>query len=196
MKILCFGDSNTYGYDPRSYLGSRYGEGIRWPGLLGALPGVEVYERGENGRCIPHRDYQLKNAGREIEACGIVDIILIMLGGNDLLSEPDYFAEDVAERMEEFLLHLKGLSCVSGTKILLVPPVPMIRGQWVTEQRLIDESARLPELYRELAAAFETDYMPPPEGPGILDFDGVHLTSAGHRSFFEKLKSHLEKYEQ
>ena len=24
MKILCFGDSNTYGYDPRGYFGGRY----------------------------------------------------------------------------------------------------------------------------------------------------------------------------
>ena len=30
MKLLCFGDSNTYGYDPRSYLGDRYPSSIRW----------------------------------------------------------------------------------------------------------------------------------------------------------------------
>ena len=24
MKVICFGDSNTYGYDPRGYLGGRY----------------------------------------------------------------------------------------------------------------------------------------------------------------------------
>ena len=34
MRLLCFGDSNTYGYDPRSYLGGRYGETVRWPCLL------------------------------------------------------------------------------------------------------------------------------------------------------------------
>ena len=34
MRVLCFGDSNTYGYDPRSYLGGRYDAGSRWMDLL------------------------------------------------------------------------------------------------------------------------------------------------------------------
>ena len=34
MRILCFGDSNTYGYDPRGFFGDRYGAGDRWVDLL------------------------------------------------------------------------------------------------------------------------------------------------------------------
>ena len=34
MNIICFGDSNTYGYDPRSYLGGRYDAGSRWVDIL------------------------------------------------------------------------------------------------------------------------------------------------------------------
>ena len=34
MKILCFGDSNTYGYDPRSYFGGQYPARHRWVDLL------------------------------------------------------------------------------------------------------------------------------------------------------------------
>ena len=34
MKILCFGASNTYGYDPRSYFGSQYPAQYRWVDLL------------------------------------------------------------------------------------------------------------------------------------------------------------------
>ena len=29
QKILCYGDSNTYGYDPRAYLGGRYPKAVR-----------------------------------------------------------------------------------------------------------------------------------------------------------------------
>lgn len=36
MKILCIGDSNTYGYDPRSFFGDRYPEDVRWTDNLGA----------------------------------------------------------------------------------------------------------------------------------------------------------------
>lgn len=54
MTLICFGDSNTWGYDARSYLGGRYDEGTRWPCLLSSALGAEVRELGENGRCVPH----------------------------------------------------------------------------------------------------------------------------------------------
>ena len=34
MNVICFGDSNTYGYDPRSYLGGRYDPDSRWVDIL------------------------------------------------------------------------------------------------------------------------------------------------------------------
>ena len=34
MNVICFGDSNTYGYDPRSYLGGRYDTDSRWVDIL------------------------------------------------------------------------------------------------------------------------------------------------------------------
>ena len=51
-RLLCYGDSNTYGYDPRSYLGGRYPKTVRWTGLLDA-EGWKVINKGENGRSIP-----------------------------------------------------------------------------------------------------------------------------------------------
>ena len=34
MNVICFGDSNTYGYDPRGYFGGRYGADCRWVDIL------------------------------------------------------------------------------------------------------------------------------------------------------------------
>src|SRR5699024_1386873 len=42
MRIICFGDSNTWGYDPRSYIGEQYPRNVRWQGRLAALPGLDV----------------------------------------------------------------------------------------------------------------------------------------------------------
>lgn len=190
MKILCFGDSNTYGWDPRSCLGGRYDEHTRWPGLLAAEAGLEVVECGENGRCIPHREYQLRNAARELTRHGKVDIIIIMLGGNDLLTEPDFCAEDVAERMEDFLLYLRTLPELVGTRLTLVAPPPMAPGEWTAEPRLLSESARLPGQYRELAGRVGADWLEAPEGPGVLDYDGVHLTARGHRELYEAVRKY------
>ena len=51
MRILCFGDSNTYGYDPRSYFGEPYSE--PWPEVFSKKSGYQVFNAGQNGREIP-----------------------------------------------------------------------------------------------------------------------------------------------
>lgn len=50
MRIFCFGDFNTYGYDARSMLGERLGGNERWPEILGKLSGWEVVNEGMNGQ--------------------------------------------------------------------------------------------------------------------------------------------------
>ena len=48
-KILCYGDSNTFGYNPKD--GSRFGEKIRFSGILKEkLKNFEIIEKGLNNR--------------------------------------------------------------------------------------------------------------------------------------------------
>ena len=53
--ILCYGDSNTYGYNPVT--GGRWPEDIRWTGRLQQLLGDEykVIEEGCNGRTTMYK---------------------------------------------------------------------------------------------------------------------------------------------
>ena len=53
MKIICYGDSNTYGYDGDTVIGGRFPETERWPELLGQMLGCEVFNCGLNGRRVP-----------------------------------------------------------------------------------------------------------------------------------------------
>ena len=39
--IICYGDSNTYGYDPQSLTGGRYPENICWTGILQEKTGAK-----------------------------------------------------------------------------------------------------------------------------------------------------------
>ena len=52
-EILCFGDSNTYGYIPGHYekAPARYPWGIRWTSLLNEKLGKEDYRVIEEGLC-------------------------------------------------------------------------------------------------------------------------------------------------
>lgn len=46
MQVVCFGDSNTYGYDPRSRVGGRYAKNSRWMDLLAAKTGWDILPLG------------------------------------------------------------------------------------------------------------------------------------------------------
>lgn len=95
-KILCFGDSNTWGSIPRwKDLGvpsERYDRETRWPGRLASLLGedYEVIEEGLGGRTtiydFPGENW--RNGLPYLEPClrshRPLDLVIILLGSNDL----------------------------------------------------------------------------------------------------------------
>ena len=172
MTILCYGDSNTFGFDPRSYLGGRYHADSRWVDLLAVETGWEVRNNGMNGREIPRRAPVFSASA---------DLLVIMLGINDILQGCS--AMETAIRMENFLA---GLEC-SKEKVLLIAPPPLVQGEWVTEQRLMDESAKLAEEYRVLAGRRGIRFLDAGEWEIPMAFDGVHFTEEGNRRFAHEL---------
>lgn len=178
MTLLCFGDSNTYGYDPRSFPGDRYPADVRWTGLLAKATGWRVLEAGQNGREIPCRQRELDQLRR---LPGPLDAITVMLGSNDLLQHPGFTAHDVAERMGVCLDCL--LEQHRPEAVVLVAPPPMARGAWVTEDRLLTESAKLAACYKDLAWRLGVRFADAGAWGVELLFDGVHFSEAGHRAF-------------
>ena len=186
MRVICYGDSNTYGYDPRSYLGDRYPADGRWVDLLAEKTGWEVKNAGENGREIPRRESELLRVQRMLSACD-ADLLIVMLGGNDLLQGNS--VDVVVKRMERFLEQID----LDRAKILLLAPPPMQRGEWVTEQSLIDASVQLAERYRLLAEKMGIRFVDAGAWQIPMAFDGVHFTEAGNRIVAEELLKELTK---
>lgn len=89
-RVLCFGDSNTWGYIPAS--GKRHPVGIRWTTLLQEKLGsdFEVIEEGLNSRTTDMNDP--KHVGKNglaylrpcLETHDPIDLIILMLGTNDM----------------------------------------------------------------------------------------------------------------
>ena len=181
MRILCFGDSNTYGYDPRGFFGDRYGAEDRWVDLLAKQTGHEVINAGANGREIPRNPYVLRLLAEHAP----VDIFLVMLGTNDLLQGAS--AKEAAARMEAFLNQL----LPHCKHILLVAPPPMKRGAWVPTDKLMAESIQLAEEYRLLAQKLNIPFVDTRHWNLELTFDGVHLTESGHHVFANQLIEYL-----
>ena len=168
MKILCYGDSNTLGFDPRSFFGDLYER--PWPVILSEHPALQVRIDAACGREIPK--------GR-IAFPPDAELLILMLGTNALLQGAD--AEEINRRMDLFL------STVSGPEVLLLAPPPLRRGEWVSDEILIARSFRLAEEYRLLARKMDIRFLDSGEWNIPLVFDGVHFTEEGHRRFAENL---------
>ena len=189
MRMLCYGDSNTYGYDPRGFYGDRYPKEGRWVDILAQRTGWEIRNEGQNGREIPSRPFQYQRAW-ELLTQSSPDIFAIMLGTNDLLR--GYSAVETCSRIETFLRYLQP-GC---GQLLLIAPPSMKRGAWVTEENLIAESARLTEAYQALSQKLGIAFADAGQWNVDLAFDGVHFTEEGHRAFAEGLYAYLTKWKK
>ena len=183
MRIFCYGDSDTYGHDPRSPLGQPYPPSVRWTDRLAAATGWTVVNAGLNGREIPHTPEQLNGAAALFASAFPFDLATVFLGSNDLFQGCS--AQETAARMERFL------DRIAAYPVVLLSPIPMTSGTWVTETRLVTESARLPELYAALARQRGLPFVNPGTWGIEMAFDGAHYTAAGHRTFAAKIQEAL-----
>ena len=177
MNIICFGDSNTYGYDPRGYFGGRYDGDSRWVDILASETGWTVSNMGENGREIPSAAPVLPED---------TDLLIIMLGTNDLLQGRS--PEQAAEKLNRFL---SGIS-LDRNKILLIAPPPVQLGAWVPNQQLIDDSRTFAQLCQTLAEHLGICFADAGKWDIPLAYDGVHFTEQGHRAFAAELLEELK----
>ena len=176
MKVICFGDSNTYGYDPRGYFGGRYAADCRWVDILAAETGWTVCNMGQNGREIPSAAPAFPDD---------TDLLIVMLGTNDLLQGRS--PEQAAERLERFL---SGIS-LKRDKILLIAPPPVALGEWVPGPQLIDDSHAFAPLYQALAERMGIRFADAGKWDISLTYDGVHFTEQGHKAFAAGLLEEL-----
>ena len=181
MKILCFGDSNTYGYDPRSCFGGRYPAQYRWVDLLAEKLGCMAVNAGENGREIPGREEEFQRFDQMLIREQPPNLLLVMLGVNDLLQGNS--AEEVAKRMNVFLTRIP----LKQTQIVLIGPPRMRPGTWVTEERLLTACIHLNTAYRTVARKLGIRFIDAANWEIEVTFDGVHYSEKGHQAFAEHL---------
>ena len=177
MNVICFGDSNTYGYDPRSYLGDRYDVDSRWVDILAGETGWSICNMGQNDREIP-------SAAPAFPAD--TDLLIVMLGTNDLLQNRS--PEHAVDRLEGFLSGIP----LDRRKILLIAPLPVKRGAWVPDQQLIDDSHAFAQLCQTLAEQLGIHFADAGKWDIRLAYDGVHFTEQGHRAFAARLLEELK----
>ena len=206
-SILCYGDSNTYGL--RSDLVSRYPRNVRWTGILQEKLGSEYYiiEEGLGGRTTvwddPVEDY--KNGKKYLLPCldshKPLDLVVIMLGTNDLKSRFSVTPFDIGVSMENLVKTV--LKSDSGVdfeppKILLVTPVPIhsVNRPMDLDQMIPDmenRSKALSNYYEDIAKRYDLAYLDPAGKVEVNEIDGIHYTEKGHAQIAELMEKKIKE---
>lgn len=191
-KVVLYGDSNTYGYDPRGIFDRRYPKDDRWPDLLSKNPAWDIRAYGLNGRTIPRNNAEFAYLDQILMNTAPFDLFVIMLGSNDLLymMEPDIsFVSACADRMLTYLL---GRSCIrgDGSKLLLLAPPPFqIRDSYSAVHNQV--SLSFADTYRRLSEAYHTHFADVGQWNIEISYDGVHFTENGHHTFAKEMDQML-----
>ena len=184
-RILCLGDSNTYGFDPRDPLEKRYPPACRWTNILEELTGAQVVNMGQNGRTIPWRRQEVELTLGAIGKKLPLDLLIVMLGSNDALLMDEPRAEKIAGCMDAFLEKLR--ERFPELPLLLISPP-------LAEDLPFDGEifARLAPCYRAVARRHGARFASAAAWPLPMSSDGVHFSEEAHRIFAEKLCALLE----
>ncbi len=194
-RIVCFGDSLTWGYDPENRI--RFSRDIRWPMVMQKIlgDGYTVIEEGQNGRTIATDDPAegekngLKYIGPCLESHTPFDLLIIMLGINDCKRKFAYSSMDIAGEMQILLEKVQAYNhfrCKDAFKVLLVSPPPVseaIRDSWLGDsfgfENAVKVSKELADWYKSLAGMYGCEYLDATEYVKASEVDGVHLDAEG-----------------
>jgi lysophospholipase L1-like esterase len=197
-RILCYGDSNTWGYVPLS--GARFSRTERWTGLLAQDlgSGFHVIEEGLNGRTTawsePYRRGRngLKMLLPILESHMPLDLVILMLGTNDMKHHYNCSAYESARGILSLiqLIQNSAIGPQGGIpEILVVVPPKMGTLSEKMDSHFeggVDKSASLPQAYAQVCSEagchiFDSNKVV------TVGADGVHLDSKGHEILAREL---------
>ena len=184
FRILCFGDSNTYGFDPRFGAADRLEKHERWTGRLDSMPEFEIYNEGMNGREIPHSTWDFDNFSQILQRYQRVDLTVLMLGSNDLFHIPHVEAKDLVERWRRVFAKVPELS---GRRILfLAPPAVHFDGN-ERDRQSTKASLEMGKAYKAFAKEYGLAFADTNDWGITMQYDGVHFSAKGHEMFTKKI---------
>lgn len=209
MRILCYGDSNTWGHNPVD--GKRFSEKVRWPKLLQEKLGSE-YEIIEDGLCgrtaafiddvKPFR-YGLGMLEGVLETHLPVDMIIIMLGTNDLKSNFSPNGVAISNGIKKMIQTIKTVYTFSKyekePEILIISPIYL--GESIEKiDRSFEQfgneglvlSKRLAKYYKQVADNFGCIFMDASQYAKASEIDCIHMDEENHlklaNAIYEKIK--------
>ncbi|MBV7435033.1 SGNH/GDSL hydrolase family protein [Cardiobacteriaceae bacterium TAE3-ERU3] len=208
--ILCYGDSNTHGMTPiadaLAPVRGRYGRDVRWPGVVQKLldDAVAIIEEGLPGRttCV---DDPIKGAPKNgltylrpcLDSHFPIDIIVLMLGTNDLKAHFARSPEDITAGIETLLDGITEAQIGRDgkqPKILLVAPPPILEigAEESAFKGGAEKSRHLAALYAAIAERRGLAFFDAGSVIEVSTVDGIHFEPEAHQRLGEALVQQLD----
>ncbi len=200
--VLCYGDSNTWGADPAG--GPRFGWDDRWPGVLQhALgSGYRVIEEGLSGRNtrwddpIERQRNGLTQLGPTLESHVPFDLVIIMLGTNDLKRRYNLTASDIAQSAGD-LARTAQLIAKSAAgepvRALLVapPPIAELSDFDLLFEGALEKSLKFSHYYALAAKWYKVDFFDAGSVIRSSPIDGIHFEVAEHHKLGQAIAARV-----
>ncbi len=200
-KILCFGDSNTFGFNPLD--GSRYDESSRWSGILKnkLSENFEIIEEGMNNRTgfIDNKDGFLFSSQRcfskILGSYKNIDILILAIGTNDLQFQYEINFKTI-ERGLENLINIAKEKCKN---IIIVPPIilnnSILNGNFSHQFDItsIEKSKKVSRIYKKISNVYKCRYFDFNKIAQPSEIDGLHYTKQGHEKIANNLADFILK---
>ena len=202
-NILCFGDSNTWGYNPRTK--ERFSSDIRWTGVLQKNLGndVKIIEEGLCGRTTVYEDETRPDRKGIDSIPGIfernerIDAVIIMLGTNDCKRINHTTPRDIAMGIDSCLDVI--LKQIPSDKVLLVSPINLGDDVWKDEydpefdKKSVLVSRQLKQEYRKVAKKRGVYFLAASDYVAPSKADQEHLDEEGHRVFADAITGYITR---
>ena len=195
-RILLFGDSNTWGAKPieKYNIVVRYKFYERYGGVLQKELGQEIFiiEEGNPGRTTIWEDpiEGYKNGKNYLIPCldshQPLDVVVIMLGTNDLKGRFSLSAFDIAQSAGVLVAMIQKWQPLVGgmPKILLIAPPPIKELPEFFQKMFIgglDKSKEFSTEFKKVAADLKCEYLDAAKFVSPSDIDGVHYDLDAHQ---------------
>lgn len=205
--VLCFGDSNTHGTKALRYPMDirRFDRTTRWPGQLAAnLADWHVIEEGHPSRTTVHDDPvegKHKNGLSVLPALldshRPLDVVIVMLGTNDLKMRYSVPAFDIALSAERLVTTIAASNAgpdLAGPRVLLVAPVPIVETGFLGEMFAggAEKSKKLAGYYETIAKRHGAGFLNAGQYAQVDPVDGIHLTGDGHAALGRAMAQALQ----
>ena len=207
-NILCFGDSNTWGYSPVDK--ARHPIDVRWTGVLQASlgAGYRIIEEGLNGRTTfkneEGEDAKPMRSGSQalpmiLESQRPLDLVVLMLGTNDLKKRFQLSLDEIAEGVADLVKTIKAYDYggAAPPKIMLVSPA--LIGENMSEEYMElwgetapEKSRGFEERYCQVSRDLETTFVNAAATVTPAEGEGIHWDAENHQKFGEQMSMYIQ----